>query len=243
MPKRLYSPKTGSISVAGAQVHLRYDFSLWTSTSTIKSNLQAPIQHGISAVNFLHDQIQSASTSGIKNDYEFRELLHKYFFVDRNSHIDEITWLTLRAVLHCMKVGFQGSNTIKIYSENANSLVGGYVKTYRGADAKQKHRTLGFRTYEEGNTIKVSKGFRGDIHINSGVLAGRSNLTNAVTFVHESSHKFADTADFGFKGYVCNKTGNYYEDGLTHDQALMNADSFANLIVQYYFMANGISSR
>ena len=73
-----------------------------------------------------------------------------------------------------------------------------------------------------------------------GAVKDNNALQNASLFVHESTHKFASTADFGDKGYTTDQ-GSYREDGLTKEQALMNAESYSRFAVHFYRGESGLS--
>jgi len=69
----------------------------------------------------------------------------------------------------------------------------------------------------------------GDIHLKATVLTG-DRKTALVAFIHEASHKFASTADFGDKGYTRDSDGMFKEAGLTKAEALNNAESYARFV-------------
>lgn len=65
----------------------------------------------------------------------------------------------------------------------------------------------------------------GDIHIHERMMSKEWG-NSILTYVHEASHKFAATKDHEKRGYI-DGTGKYKAPGLTADEALVNADSYA----------------
>lgn len=68
----------------------------------------------------------------------------------------------------------------------------------------------------------------GDVHVSPGLFSEKKNLHLAiVTFIHEATHRFAGTDDFGDKGYIDNDGNKFWKSGITKSNALENADSYA----------------
>ncbi|MDE1897272.1 MAG: hypothetical protein KGH91_09365 [Rhodospirillales bacterium] len=93
----------------------------------------------------------------------------------------------------------------------------GYVNSHKVSSKKSNHNA-GVRG---GNAVK-----RGDIHLDSDRLDGDPEWA-AKTTIHEASHKFASTADFGNIGYTDDDTYKFRAAGLTAAQAINNAESYA----------------
>lgn len=54
--------------------------------------------------------------------------------------------------------------------------------------------------------------------------------------IHEATHLYAGTIDHADRGYV-NNDGQYRQGGLTQEEALNNADSYAAAVTLFYFRA------
>jgi hypothetical protein len=105
-------------------------------------------------------------------------------------------------------------------------------------------RRLGLRGAQEigGEKWSIATS-KGNIHIDSTALG---NLNDAATIiVHEATHKFASTLDFGRKGYTAvgsdlfvatDENGFDYtpETHLQADEAINNADSYAVFVKTVY---------
>lgn len=78
-----------------------------------------------------------------------------------------------------------------------------------------------------------TKTHRGDIHLDSDRLDTGPELS-AKTVIHEATHKFASTCDFGTKGYTDDDTSEFRAPGLTHTEALNNAESYARFVMMSF---------
>ena len=83
---------------------------------------------------------------------------------------------------------------IKNSKEHGNK---GFVHNYVTTGKIKNYWTVGTRN---GNPIA-----RGAIHVDS-TRFDTTNELSAKTIIHEASHKFASTADFGHKGYTRDET-------------------------------------
>jgi hypothetical protein len=87
--------------------------------------------------------------------------------------------------------------------------------------------------YIEGYVRNGPKGSKGDIHVTRNYIM--NNRFQAVrTFIHEATHRFANTDDFGEQGYMFADGSDFRQPGITAEQCLNNADSYA-----YFCMAMG----
>jgi hypothetical protein len=87
--------------------------------------------------------------------------------------------------------------------------------------------------YIEGYVRNGSGGKKGDIHVTRDYIM--NNRYQAVrTFIHEATHRFANTDDFDEQGYMEADGSDFREPGITAAQCLRNADSYA-----YFCMAMG----
>jgi hypothetical protein len=98
----------------------------------------------------------------------------------------------------------------------------GYVNYHTGTTGVLRgvfspRHTLGT---QDGNRVS-----RGDIHRDRDTLSDADMRVR--TFIHEASHKYASTADHGESGYLNDSFTAFKETGMTTDQALNNADSYA----------------
>jgi hypothetical protein len=87
----------------------------------------------------------------------------------------------------------------------------------------------------EGYVRNGANGSKGDIHVTRDYLM--NNRFQAVrTFIHEATHRFANTDDFDEQGYMHADGSDFRQPGITAAQCLRNADSYA-----YFCMAMGYS--
>lgn len=87
--------------------------------------------------------------------------------------------------------------------------------------------------YIEGYVRNGANNTKGDIHVTRNYIM--NNRFQAVrVFIHEATHRFASTADFDEQGYMHADGSDFREPGITPDQCLNNADSYA-----YFCMAVG----
>ncbi len=121
--------------------------------------------------------------------------------------------LKIKATLEKISNGINGDVTIKVSHMNAAYLEPGETK----ADIKNV----------EGY---VRGGNKGDIHVTPDYV--KSNAKQAVrVFIHEASHKYASTDDFDEKGYIYSDGSDFRSPGITKDQCINNADSYAYFVM------------
>ncbi len=69
---------------------------------------------------------------------------------------------------------------------------------------------------------------RGDINFGQHLLQpGQGLIIQLETLLHEASHRFANTRDYGNRGYTNEAGTQYLQPGLTRQEAILNADSVA----------------
>jgi hypothetical protein len=69
----------------------------------------------------------------------------------------------------------------------------------------------------------------GEIHLDKNTV--RTDMTMAViTYIHEATHRFSNTNDYADRGYFKSDGSSYIQPGLTWQQALNNADSYAYFV-------------
>jgi len=75
--------------------------------------------------------------------------------------------------------------------------------------------------YDTGSKSYVSAG---EINVSNGLLDAEQKQA-VTTFIHEATHRYANTQDFGEKGYSNNGVV-FNQPGLTTMEALANAESY-----------------
>lgn len=133
----------------------------------------------------------------------------------------------INKVLGMTKSGISGSTTIKVGSSaDAN----GYVNLHRD----WKHKL--FLSHKVKSLQSGKSEYIGRAHVDRSYIENFSQENRAraiITFIHESTHRYAGTVDFDDMGYVSattylgNGTIRFREPGLTKANALINADSYA----------------
>jgi len=103
------------------------------------------------------------------------------------------------------------------------------VSNYNYAKFNDPRETA--RTTEGYIATYRSDGHKGDIHVWPQYI--KSNAWQAArVFIHEASHKYADTKDFGEQGYRYANDSDFRQPGISPADCLDNADSYA-----YYVMS------
>lgn len=129
---------------------------------------------------------------------------------------------TVQALLEVVLNGMNnGKLTFKTDNTTAKRFTGAF-----GVDADDVPNI-------EGYVRNGSDGSKGAIHVTRDYIM--NNRFQAVrVFIHEATHRFANTADFDEQGYMYADGSDFREDGIKADQCLNNADSYA-----YFCMALG----
>ena len=140
---------------------------------------------------------------------------------------DPAAVMTAKAVLTTTYNSLRKPHGIKIRNDDDAY---GYVNLSYGG---RRHLTNGVVFYDdEGDAIHRM----GEIHIDKATV--RNDMTMAViTYIHEATHRFVNTDDHGDQGYFRSDGSDYSQPGLSWQQALRNADSYA------YFVYKTIQSR
>lgn len=81
--------------------------------------------------------------------------------------------------------------------------------------------------------VTTRGGSKGDVHVVPSYIKSNSWQATRV-FIHEASHKYADTLDYDEQGYIFADGSDFREPGIVADQCRKNADSYA-----YFCMAVG----
>ena len=125
--------------------------------------------------------------------------------------------MTAKARLSAVSTELNKDLSIKVRALGGDS---GYASAYFSGKTKRVGGTVFYD--EDGDEIKPY----GDIHLDSVDLMTRP-VYAAITLIHEATHKFANTDDFDNKGYFKDDGSDFRAPGLTWQQALKNADSYA----------------
>ncbi len=127
---------------------------------------------------------------------------------------------TVKAVLTTMNNSLTRPHGIKVRNDDDAY---GYISLSYGG---RKHLTNGVVFFDaDGDQIHSM----GEIHIDTQTI--RTDMTMAViTYIHEATHRFCNTDDHGDKGYFKSDGSSYCQPGLTWNQALINADSYAYFV-------------
>jgi hypothetical protein len=127
---------------------------------------------------------------------------------------------TVKAVLTTTANSLRGQHGIKVRQDDDAY---GYVNLSYGG---RKHLTNGVVFYDgDGDAIHRL----GEIHLDKNTI--RTDMTMAtITYIHEATHRFANTDDHGDRGYFRSDGSAYIQPGLTWQQALINADSYAYFV-------------
>lgn len=143
-----------------------------------------------------------------------------YYFKTPDTGPNATDFNTIKANLELILGGLGAAVAIKI--SKSDSTIG-YVNLH-GSSRKKRWTKGKFR----GDDIH-----RGDIHVSTYRLDTGIKLA-AKTVIHEAAHKFASAADFGERGYTWDGNGTFREAGLTHDEALSNAESYGRFVLEVF---------
>jgi hypothetical protein len=144
-------------------------------------------------------------------------LMNLYFLTGVDPSSSAIT--TVLSKLELVQNGISAKINLKV-APNASAY--GYVGFKTGKMGVMRGIFSSRHNFGTRNGKIVS---RGDIHIDQDTLDDQD--LSIITFIHEATHKYASTADFGNSGYTDNSGLTFDAPGLTPVQALNNADSYA----------------
>lgn len=152
------------------------------------------------------------SRCGAYADSDAKRFAATYFLTPANGpSTDE--WSRIKSILQLTYQGIGNDVTLKL---GAGSGAFGYV---RHSTTNVPAQSIGLDS--DGDMIAE----KGTIHISKKKLLGSAELL-AVTFIHEATHKYANTFDHGDSGYREEDDSDWWAPGLTRAQALNNADSY-----------------
>jgi hypothetical protein len=125
---------------------------------------------------------------------------------------------TVRSVLQTVKNFIDGSFAVKV---RADDDAYGYVTSYYAGRTHSK--VTGVIQYDsDGDPIAR----RGEVHVDTATVR-KNPVLATITLIHEACHKWGNLDDYDDKGYFNPKCTAYGAPGLTWQQALNNADSYA----------------
>jgi hypothetical protein len=128
------------------------------------------------------------STSKLKQSQAFHDYFNPQPLEDPFNEDEAAS--TVKSVLQKMALGLSAKHGIKVLDLAPGKY--GYVSTYPGLIWESQ----------------------GDIHLAKGPILRRNGIV-VMTYIHEASHKFAQTKDYDGKGYLNSRTLEYAEPGLT----------------------------
>jgi hypothetical protein len=147
--------------------------------------------------------------------WETQAALEHWMFMDSNGpSADELAWM--KTVIGQARRGIAADMTIKVHQIREKGT-DAFVPYWR------RLRAFEGRLYWED--------VHGRIHLDSDIFSDPQFAT--FVFVHEAFHKYADLDDYGEQGYSSVHGRRdvlwYRQPGLTKQQALLNAESYAHL--------------
>lgn len=212
--KRMYNQKTISPSAGGGNIRLKHrelflSNSLKSATENVVTDARFAVTRAVARLSInLEDDVKNA--------------LVKYFKTSANPGNAELA--RIKSTLVTTMNGISGDVSIKVSNINvarANKFAPDAGITKQNAK------------YVEGYVWNYASGKKGDIHVTPDYI--RNNHFQAVrTFVHEATHHYASTDDFGEQGYIEADGSDFRQAGIQPNQCEVNADSYA-----YFVMAVG----
>lgn len=198
----LFSTKT---NVAGQKVQLKHKGL--TLAKADKTKITGQLSRGIACLD-----AALTATNGTLSAHT-KEMAARYFLTsDSGPTGAQLT--KIREFLHLTYNGLKSETTFKLGGDGAFGFV---VRSAVAAGTEGSIAYPNGKTYSRaGHTIHVSKKR----------LLTRGDELAVVTFIHEASHKYANTFDHGDQGYRKHDDSGWDEPGLLVDQALVNADSY-----------------
>ena len=110
--------------------------------------------------------------------------------------------------------------------DSARIVFGNLWKIYAGVMQEHSVKVADLGRAEGYVSNYQGRGTQGDIHLNIKRIMSNDWGNLVITYMHEASHRFAQTKDHGAQGYIDGE-GFYKAPGLTPAQAAVNADSYA----------------
>ncbi|MFM9883260.1 MAG: hypothetical protein ACKVQT_09560 [Burkholderiales bacterium] len=218
------------------QIHVKY------SSLTLDANRKTQVGEAVQRARYMLAWVLANMQSPAALSDVGKMGLHCYFMTPANGPTQG-DFDTIKSVLELTQAGLTsvGGVAVKISSGSP-----GYVNVHVRGTSSLRAKLLGAPLAttmfaKSGWTPGTKKDFgdvhRGSIHVSTGRLDTGTRLA-AKTVIHEATHKFASTADFGEKGYTYDATGEYRtpngETPLTAAEALNNAESYARFVLEWF---------
>lgn len=221
---------TSAVPTVGPEIHLKYSF-----LGLSKEHKQGAVE-ALGLARIMMREILSVVNKGPMALTENQLAIMDYYFVFGGNPPSTNDFKVIQATLTMTANGLMGDKlNLKVRPEDD---AWGYVNKHDGRfGLKEKLRSaLKLKKSRWTPGIDYRSGVRthrGDIHLDTGMLDNGPELS-AMTIIHEATHKFASTADFGDRGYTDNETGEFEAPGLTHAEALNNAESYARFVMMSF---------
>ncbi|WP_291295786.1 hypothetical protein [Elioraea sp.] len=220
----IWRTKSNSAPSGDPAIHVKYS-GLWLSSDRKDQATDAVsrARYMVTYVAAVVSSLPSAQASGAVQDYG------EYYF-QTGGGLGQAELDIIRPVLVLIQNGLTQATNVKVISGRDGTA--GYVNPH--ASLKKMRWTTGTKMRDrKGNLVTQRTVHRGDIHISARRLRQGIWLA-AKTIIHEASHKFASTADFGKRGYTDDDSGLFWAAGLTADEALNNAESYARFVLHVF---------
>lgn len=202
-----------SIKTEGMKVHVKYD------TLNLNSGHK---EQATDAVVMAREFMQVAIRCMANRDtMDARaKALAAYYFKTSPQGPTQVEFNLIKSTLELIHNGINANISVKFVNKEH---VAGYINPYKHWGAKSHHTKV--TNQMTGKTRK-----RGDIHLGINALRQEGGIA-AMVFIHEASHKFAGTADFGERGYTWVEDGTFRDEGLTKVEAFNNAESYGRFVM------------
>ena len=148
------------------------------------------------------------------------------FYLKTGDGPTEAEMWALKAIFTNINNGLRGPNLKIVVKELANAYGSVPFQRIQSLQAAE-HRAMGRGVSRRlgGHDDLVS---RGEINFGQHLLQPECGLIIRLeTLIHEASHRFANTRDYGNRGYTNEAGTQYLQPGLTRQEAILNADSVA----------------
>lgn len=221
---------SSAVPSVGPEIHLKYAF-----LGLSKEHKQGAVE-ALGLARIMLREILSVVNKGSTALTENQRAIMDYYFVFGGDPPSTNDFKVIQATLTMTANGLMGEKlNLKIteggdaygYVNKHDSRFGLKEKLRSGLGLKKSRWTPGI-DYRSGTLTR-----RGDIHLDTDRLETGPELS-AKTIIHEATHKFASTADFGEKGYTDDDTGAFRAPGLKHAEALNNAESYARFVMMSF---------
>lgn len=160
------------------------------------------------------------------------QIMDYYFVMGGNPPSPaDIDIIRQTLILTSNGLGAQGLNVKVTLAGSAMGYVNMHDTATGPLDKFRSKFGLGKKRWTPGVDVDYgTKTSWGDIHLDSDRLDTGPELS-AKTLIHEATHKFASTTDFGERGYTDDVNGHFRANGLTHAEAMNNAESYARFVM------------